>query len=326
MTKFEKYFMAMFLFARVNEANFVRFVEDHLQRLIANNAGGKYTPLITALTALLHDYKAAIDQRNLNQALQESKTMLVDQTMSAFKTLLCNKVFEIKKIWPETDPVFEQFFPHGMEEYQSATKGNFGSLMNRFLGICDLHEDDLPEKFTEPFILLKTSYETGRPAQLNLIGTTDGNRLNVAAKREAVTLQTTIHLLTLALDFLGKPEMVPVYFDQSIIRRPVKQNGNEPVPVVYSDAVAPGAKVVILHGGFDANTLIHVVNTGSVDISIYTANMVDDPVSGNALVLAPGEEDDVMASELGGDKNLFLMAYNGHATLPGSYEVSLETE
>jgi hypothetical protein len=81
-----------------------------------------------------------------------------------------------------------------------------------------------------------------------------------------------------------------------------------------------------MHGGFDANTSFHMVNTGSVNLKFYTANMVDDPVSGNAIELAAGEEDEVLASELGADKNLFLMAYNAHETTAGSYEVTPEAE
>ena len=63
-----------------------------------------------------------------------------------------------------------------------------------------------------------------------------------------------------------------------------------------------------------------------MNLKFYTANMPDDVVPGNSLELAPGEEDDVTASELGADGNLFLMVYNAHATIAGSYEVSIETE
>jgi hypothetical protein len=106
----------------------------------------------------------------------------------------------------------------------------------------------------------------------------------------------------------------------------VKKIGAEPEPVVYSEAVAPQDKVVVMHGGFDANTLFHRINIGSVNLKFYTANMVDDPVSGNAIGLAPCEEDDVLASGLGGYKNLFLMVYNAHETMAGSFEVTPEAE
>jgi hypothetical protein len=42
--------------------------------------------------------------------------------------------------------------------------------------------------------------------------------------------------------------------------------------------------------------------------------------------LEAGEGDEIMASEFGADKNLFLMAHNDHATAAGSYEVMIPEE
>ena len=42
--------------------------------------------------------------------------------------------------------------------------------------------------------------------------------------------------------------------------------------------------------------------------------------------LRPGEEDDVLCSELGADGNLFLMAYNPDTATAGSYEVYINSE
>ena len=197
-------------------------------------------------------------------------------------------------------------------------------LMARYIGISEQHAGELPEGFIEMFTGLHSSYIDNRKAQLGLIGATDGNRWNVAEKRRAVVKQVTKNLLTLAIDFLDKPEMVKAYFDQSIVRRPVKKKAGKPAPEVFSEAVPPETKAVIIHGGFEAGTSFHIVNTGSVTIKIYTANLPNDVVPSNALELAPGEEDDVLGSQLGADSNLFLMAYNPDKATTGSYEVSIE--
>jgi hypothetical protein len=326
MKKFESYFITLFVIARVSEANFVHFVEDHLQRLIANNTGNKYTALITALTSMLAQYKAAIDTRNLNKALLESKTKTVDQHISLFKSLLSGRMYLITEKWDADSPVYQEFFPQGMEDFHQATKGNIESKMNRFISAADLHRGDLPENFVAPFVSACNGFKTNRTQQLNLKGTVNGNRLAVANLRKALDVQITVNLLTLAIDHVGHPEAVNVYFDQSIIHRPVNKPGEEPEPVVYSEAVAPNTKVVVMHGGFDANTSFHIVNTGSVNIKFYTANAVDDPLSGNAVELAPDEECDVYAAELGGSGNLYLMAFNPDTVTAGSYEVSLEED
>ena len=326
MKKLENFFGILFLLLPVGEANFVRFLEDHLQRLINHNPGGRYTPLITAFTALLTDLKDAINQRSLNQAQQESKTVSVDKLIADFKTMISRSYVDITDRWEEGSEIFEAFYPHGPDEYASVNKGTFPVLINRWISTCGLYREDLPADYVTPYVNLLSGWETKRTAQLGLIGNTDGNRLVVADLRMQVAVQMTKHVLTIALDNIGKPETVTAYFDQSIIRPPVKTNGASPQPEVYSDAVAPVSSTVVMHGGFDGNTLLHIVNTGSVPLKLYTANMPDDPVPGTALELEPGDEEDVLAADLGAASNLFLMAHNDHATTAGSFEVTLPDE
>lgn len=326
MTNLINYFRTLFLAAYIAEANFIRFIDDHLHRMTNNNPGGRYTPLITALTAVLTPLKAAIDERNLNQSLQESGTMSVDQLIAEFRALVSRKEGVIADIWDKNNPVYQEFFPRGLAEYHQAVKGNILSLMTRLIAAINNHRNELPADFGVPFNTLKTNFESSRSSQLDRIADTDGNRVNVVQKREAVAKQATKNVLTLAGDFLDQPEMVNVYFDQSIILRPERQNGVEPEPDVFTDAVAAKASATIMHGGFDANTSFHIVNTGSVRLQFYTANMPEDPVPGNVLELAAGEEDDALASALGADSNMFLMAYNPDAAIAGSYEVIINEE
>ena len=326
MLRLENFFKTLFMMVSLSEANFVKFVEDHLERLRINNPGNRYAALVAALVAIFNEFKVAIDQRNLNQALQESQTLTVDQVIAAFKAKISRVHTDITDRWDVGTPIYEKFFPHGLDEYAKATKGNIGSLMNRFISICDIHRADLPAGFVTPFSDLKTQWETGRPSQLSLIGNTDGNRLTVAEKREAVAKQVTKNVHTIALDFIGNTQAASVYFDQSILNKPVKQNGEPTEPVVYSDVVAPESSTVILHGGFDANTMLHIVNTGSVSLRFYTANMPEDTVPGAAPELAPGEEDEILVSDLGAGTNMFLMAHNANNTITGSFEVSISEE
>jgi hypothetical protein len=323
MKNLNSHFSIFFLGGDINEANLVRFLEDHLQRLMARNPGGKYDPQIAVFTALLKDYKDSIDLRNWNQAQQEAETLSVDEIIASFKSMVGARHFDITRKWEDGKPTYQKFYPHGLDEYYQATKGNVESMMNRWISACELHKDDLPEGFVTPFTDLQARFVSTRPAQLTFIANTDGSRLTVKQKKEAVALQATKHLHILGMDFAGQPEMASAYFDQSIIRRPVKTNGVEPEPEVLSDAVAPKSSVTILHGGFDANTMFRIVNSGSVSLKFYTTNLPDDPVPAVTLELAAGEEDEVMASELGADKNLFLMAYNASETTAGSYEVTI---
>jgi hypothetical protein len=326
MIKFENYFKVLLTQKHISEASLLRFLEDHLHRLIANNPDGKYGALIAALTLLFDEYRAAIDERNLNQALHESMTKTVDRIISQFKKQISRKEYIILDIWDIKSPEYKEFYPRRLDEYNRATKGNTESLMTRFIATCELHTDDLPDGFADKLIALQESYVSNRAEQLRLIGATDGNRLNVKEKRQVVVKQVTKNLLLIAADFLDEPRMAKVYFDQSIVRRPEKKKIEKPKPLVLSEAIAAATKAVIMHGGFKASTRLHIVNTGSVVLLFYTAGLPNDIVPGHPLSLLPGEEKDIICSELGASVNMFLMAYNPSASLAGSYEASINPE
>jgi hypothetical protein len=323
MRKIDNFFLILFLTADINEPNFVRFMEDHLQRLKANNPGGKYDALIAALEAALNRHKESIDQRKWNLVQQEAETILVDEIIASFKAHVSGRHFDITKKWPEGTSAYKRFYPQGVDEYYQATKGNMESLINRWLSACDYHKDDLPAEFAVPFIDLHDQFTTRRPAQLAFIAATDSSRLAVKQDKEALALQATLNVHKLGSDFAGQPEMVNYYFDQSILRRPVRTNGVEPEPEVLSDVVGPKMSATILHGGFDSNTMFRIINSGSVNLKFYTTNLPGDTVPAVTIELAPGEEDEVSASELGADGNLFFMAYNASETTPGSYEITV---
>ena len=95
MIKFENYFKVLLTQKHISESNLMRFLEDHLQRLITNSPEGVYDTLIAALTIVLLEYKAAIAERYWNQAQQESRTKTVDQTIAEFMRLVSRKEYVI---------------------------------------------------------------------------------------------------------------------------------------------------------------------------------------------------------------------------------------
>ena len=323
MRKLENYFLVLFLTADINEANFVRFMEDLLHRLQTNNPGGKYDTEIAALEAALNRYKASIDVRKWNLVQQEAETILVDETIATFKSYVSGRHFDITKKWPEGSSAYQRFYPQGIEEYNKATKGNVESLMNRWIAACEYHKNDLPEDFAVPFTDVQTRFTTNRPAQIGFIAATDASRLSVKQLKEALALQATLIVHKLGSDFAGQMDKVKVYFDQSILKRRTQPAVVEPEPEVLSDVVAPNSSATILQSGFDANTIFRIVNSGSVNLKFYTTSLPGDTVPAVTIELAPGEEDEVAASELGADGNMFFMAHNDSETTPGSYEITV---
>lgn len=310
----------------VSDDSMNRFAQDSIQRLTANNTGGIYTPLLAPSNLAYTNFFNAINTQAHSQSVQEGSTVSVDQYKQEFIDLVAMKEGIIRGTWGKDSAIYQEFFPRGMDEYHQATKGNVQTLMTRFNQAISDHRAELPAGFDLPFTTLKTNYEAARTLQLSRIGTTDGNRLATATLRNVLETQLMKNLLTIALNNIGNPDAVNVYFDQSIVRRPVRKPEEEQEVEPLSGAVAAKSSATIMHGGFDANTSFTLVNSGSTVLQFYTANMPEDPVPGSMLELQPGEEVDTYASELGAEENLFLMVFNPDEANAGSYEVMINEE
>jgi hypothetical protein len=86
--------------------------------------------------------------------------------------------------------------------------------------------------------------------------------------------------------------------------------------------VAPKTSAIIMQGGFDVNSMFIATNKGPVILKLYSAAKADDAVPSTTVDLAPGEQKEVWASELGADTNTFFMVYNPDETKEGSWEVT----
>jgi hypothetical protein len=96
--------------------------------------------------------------------------------------------------------------------------------------------------------------------------------------------------------------------------------------VPLTGTVAPQTSAIIMQGGFDVNSMVIATNKGLVILKLYSAAKADDKVPDTTVDLAPGEQKEVWASELGADTNTFFMVYNPDETIAGSWEVEMGEE
>jgi hypothetical protein len=92
---------------------------------------------------------------------------------------------------------------------------------------------------------------------------------------------------------------------------------------IFTGKVAPQTSVTIMQGGFDVNSMFLATNKGPALLKLYSAAKADDPVPSTTVDLAPGEQREVWATELGADTNTFFMVYNPDETVEGSWEVEV---
>lgn len=95
-------------------------------------------------------------------------------------------------------------------------------------------------------------------------------------------------------------------------------------PTVFRGDVPPAASVVVTQNGFDGNSTFLATNTGEVALELYTSNSANGTVPPTTVKIAPAEQKEIFASDLGAAGNTFLMAYNPDENTAGSYEVEVE--
>jgi hypothetical protein len=328
MIDFNSFFKNHFDTKNVSNDNLIKFGDANLYRMIANNPGDIYTPLITATTAAVNNFKGAVQAEDQSKSLKEGATVNVDKYQQQYIDLVSLKEGIISGTWGKDAAEYQHFIPHGLDEYHQATRSTIETLMARFNKAGDDHKSALPGGFIDPFKAITVNYIAARTLQLTLMGAAEGQKFSAANFRTALEIQLMTNVLTIALNNIGNLDVMSIYFDQSIIRKPAKkkEEGGEEADKPLAGTVEASKSAVVMHGGFDANTEFSLTNPGTTPLKFYTANMPGDPVPGATTDLQPGEQVETWASEMGGENNLFLMVYNPDTSTAGSYEVRIVEE
>src|SRR4051812_5671208 len=88
MIDLAKYFRILFLSPRFSRERFKALCEDHIQRLNANNPGGIFTVILTAVTNLYNAFFGDMASESLNQAVKEGKTTAMNASRAALEKLI----------------------------------------------------------------------------------------------------------------------------------------------------------------------------------------------------------------------------------------------
>ena len=119
--------------ARVTDDNLRKFANDHVARITANNGNGTYTQMLQITTQLAADYDKAIKEEDSIFATQQGNTVKTDQIIDTFKKTISQREGTIRGEFGVNSAEYQEFFPQGLTEYSTATKGNIETLLQRLL-------------------------------------------------------------------------------------------------------------------------------------------------------------------------------------------------
>jgi hypothetical protein len=213
------YFYSNFLDTKnLSDDSIRKFVENHIQRLIANNGSGTFTIILTDTTNKYTLYFGKMSSEDIAFAVQQSLTATVNNIIRDFKADASKQQKLISFHFPEDTPTYQEFYPHGVTEYSNATKANVELLMARMVSACTAHQAVLGPAIVALFTGYQTNYPLARNAQILKIGEVSDDKTETATTRDDVETQLIANMHFIGFTFPGNVTECMKFFDQSIIR------------------------------------------------------------------------------------------------------------
>lgn len=289
----------------VSDDNLRKFAEDHIQRLTSNNTNGQYQQLLNDIQPLYNDFNTIIKKEDQTYSQQQGKTMTTDNILSDFVQMVSRKEGAVRSEYGKDSAEYQEFFPSGLSEYHQVSKANAEMLMERMRNAGQNYVGTLGTNFVTIFDTFLTDYIAARQAQLQTIAKVGSLKSDAESSREKLTKQLMRNLLIISADFIGHPDRLDDYFDQSIVRRPNSKNDGTVA------SVAPANSITNIESqGLTQTTEVTFNNLSNVPLRI---GMSGDNVSLPAnigLTVSPNSTEVTTISSLGDPNDTFLNVEN----------------
>jgi len=211
-----------------------QFAEDHIGRLKAQpTLPAAITALLAPTEAAFATFDAALSARTTLQATQSGGTISKDEALQLFRTTVRQREGRIRDKFAKGSAPYAEFFPQGLKEYNKARLGQVIGLLDRLIAAATKHQAALGPELLAEFTAIKTSFSTARDGQVESKGDLAQARAKVASTRTVLELQLGRNILAIASQFLGQTAQAAIYFNQSLLEDPTRNNEDTPPqPVV----------------------------------------------------------------------------------------------
>jgi hypothetical protein len=315
MIELVKYFRILFLSPKISRERLKLFCEDHIQRLTANNPGGIFTTILTAVTNDYNAFFGDVASKSLNLSVQEGLTAAMEQSRAALVKNIKDNEGLIKFTYLNNVAFYLQFYPNGISEYTRADLSTLETIAERYRQHFVTHVADFPPPVIAAYNTMRTTFLANRTAQLNAMGTVSGEISDLATTKPALAKQLTVNLLTIALEYLGDESKAAVYFNQAIIDAAFKETDRR-----VTNEINPNE----IQNAFDNVTTgdqnITIKNEGETDLVAGFVSAVN--IAPVLLIVPSGIEITKNAAEIGWTTtNKFFNISNGTG-IAGKYTAS----
>ncbi len=261
MIDLTNFFSNQFSNLRVSFENKKLGSDDCIGKLIAQNINHERDQMIADTKAAHEGFFGKLGVITFNLGEQTDQTADVDKIIADFQTRCTelNAYFIYTKLIKT--PLYKVFFPLGVMEYtQRANKGNIENYMEAMVLAITAHTaaaggEDVLDEFTA----FQTNYAAARGMQTTDKGLVTGSRDSRDAAEIVWAKQMQKNLLNLALEFIGQPEKMHLFFSQQYFQQH-RSSASEHVGTLTGTAFR-GHTIVP-----EPEVLVHVVDGNIADV------------------------------------------------------------
>jgi len=295
------------------------FVKDHVIRLNTNNPGGVYSGIITETQAAFTALTSAMGEKTGDVSGRIAATGDVNQKRSLCDAFIRRHQGTIVGKWDKGTPTYLEFFPFGLGWYTQATKKTYPERIGHFVAVCENYQEELGITLVNELKALRAAYQLAYDAQLGKKGEISSDIEACGDSFDVMALQLMKNIYTIGLENLQDLGQGMIYFDQSILKRPVSGGGSGQV----RETIECLATEVVIPGPFSPTAMVDAQNNGKGKLLLYLSARPSDPMPQSPYELLSNSRVDIPITQLGNPSDMYLMVHNPDDKFSGSLTIEL---
>jgi len=323
MIRISRFVTDLFEDPRISIDRLFDYAEDNLQRTKANNSGNVFDNIIAGTETKLQTARTKHTAWQLNIGQREGETTAVGLVIFDWKK-------QVRKIWKYAGYVYddnpqkmEVIFPQGLDFYTDIDLNEAEGKMDLLVARLAANSADfVPADLTDLDTIVQ-NFKTTRGNQQTEKGEVSGTRNEYHTARKALTLQLSINVHTVAIQFPGDEAMSDVYFDQSLLFAP-----GAPQTETLDGPLDSGETTTVDYANdmieIDTNITFHSPISG-VSIMYWFAQNAGDEPSGNLKteVTDPNNPIKLAANQIGFSTTNRVLQARNLSLVAGKWEIEV---
>lgn len=201
----------------ISLAELLAFSTDHLQRMIANDAGGELSARITATTSALQLVQDSASDDQTGLGLRKARKQAKDAFRKALPERAGQIVAAVAAQYGMNAPEVTECVPQGRSVFSSATDDRVATHLQTLLDAVTAHQADLGAPLVTAATALLSDWQAVHAASESSTGGKTTTQEAKNAARENLQLMLFLNLLKLAEMWPRQPEKLALYMQQSLL-------------------------------------------------------------------------------------------------------------